>query len=69
MWIARDEDNTLVLWTEKPIRYIETGLWNVPKFGKRIELDNKLFSELKWEDEPVEVEIVVKKDYSSYCTI
>lgn len=61
MWIARDEDKSLWLFKEKPIRG-ENNKWGVLKrngyVGELIDIDS--FQELEWEDEPIEVELVRK---------
>lgn len=57
MWVARDKNNWLYLYTEKP----EKGRneWNSDE--DMIEINSSLFPEVKWEDEePLEVAIVPK---------
>lgn len=61
MWIARDEDNHLRVYLNKPIRY---GFYwqSVDTYNgvniQCISLPNNLFPNLKWEDEPIEVDII-----------
>lgn len=56
MWVARDKDNKLVLYEFEPTRHYDK--WydydNGTMYGL-IELDESLFPNLKWEDEPIEV--------------
>lgn len=57
MWIARDKNNKLYLYTnEKPFKG-EDGEWHITGFYNMVfELPNTLFPEVKWEDkEPREL--------------
>ena len=54
MWVARDEDEDLVLHNSYPKRG-EQGWWESD--GDEIEIDSNLFPSLKWEDEPIKVEL------------
>ena len=56
-WVARDrDDNTLWMYTEKPLRD-RNVMWG----GKEpIKLPTEFFPSLKWSDEPIECEIVIK---------
>lgn len=68
MWIARDEGGVLALYRTKPKRihfnwfdrYIfrKKDCWRGTLLGY---LDNNEFSDLSWKDEPIEVELVLKK--------
>ena len=62
MWIARNKDGRLFLFTfVKPVRRDEEGCWvkdehcSDLKLGGSIRLDDNLFPQLTWEDEPMEV--------------
>lgn len=62
MWLARDKNNCIYLYTEKPIKgdtFFYLMSW---KKSIRIDDDDK-FPEITWENSPVEVEIelVIKK--------
>ena len=48
MWIARDKDGELYLFSEKPSKREEFWLMNR---GTVIQLPSELFPEVKWEDE------------------
>lgn len=67
MWIVRDEDNTLWLFTlEKPYKkYLyDENYWdtNTGCGGGVVVLDSNLFPEITWNDkEPAEVELILKK--------
>lgn len=52
MWVARDKDNRLFLYTmNKPFKGRD-GEWHIEGFyNTAFELDSRLFPEIKWEDE------------------
>ena len=59
MWVARDKNNWLYLYTEKP----EKGRNEWDSDEDTIEINSSLFPEVKWEDkEPTEVDIVLKNN-------
>lgn len=68
MWIARDKDGQLSLFTNKPHRCKAVG-WNneswddcsMDEFTDAMILNPKLFPDLTWNNEPIEVELVIKK--------
>ena len=60
MWIARDKDGRLFLFTfVKPVRKDEEGCWVKADchsdLADSIRLDDNLFPQLTWDDEPMEV--------------
>lgn len=59
MWVARDADSTLWLHDTKPYIQDSSKGYYKPTSGRYFEIDSKLFPDLKWEDEPIEV--VIKK--------
>lgn len=66
MWIARDKDGYLTLFiTIKPIR-VEDKRWSgnehnsFTAFEDWAALPEEWFPNLKWEDEPIEVDIIQK---------
>lgn len=71
MWVARDEADVLCLYTHKPIRTENDktigNWWILPHEiedsgeGEYIVIDPNLFPELRWEDEPIEVELRIKE--------
>lgn len=71
MWVARDKDGELYLYSDKPERYnTDEPFWGIPK-SQTIEKDNEfrafilpsvLFPDLKWENEPIEVELTMKRN-------
>ena len=68
MWIARDKDKKLYLFTTKPRRVSEWGEWwsvDSPQNYNCSELceglSEGLFPDLRWEDEPIEVDLVRKE--------
>lgn len=62
IWIARDFDGHLYAYKEKPVR--GTYVWDRRKDDTYYvcELDGDWFSELTWEDEPIELVIKEKED-------
>jgi len=59
MYIARDKNESLWLYNEKPIRNEEEGNFKSIYTDVTIgTLDTTMFPELKWEDEPMEVDLV-----------
>lgn len=60
-WVARDLDGQLCLFQdEKPIKEKKYWMSN-GSIGKWMYIDSKTFHELTWEDEPIEVELTIKK--------
>ena len=58
-WVARDEDEKIWVYETCPEKYSDWQQW-VGNDGS-MRLDQKSFPGLKWEDEPVEVEITIRK--------
>lgn len=54
MWVARNQDGTLKLFDSMPKRGEPYSEW---VNAWCLKLNNDLFPELKWEDEPIEVNI------------
>lgn len=58
MWLARDKDGKLYLYTHKPKKEEECCYgWFVNTFGGLISMRPSLFPEVTWENSPVEVEL------------
>ncbi|MBR3647102.1 MAG: hypothetical protein IKN59_01760 [Paludibacteraceae bacterium] len=61
-WVARDGemigDTDLYFGTRRPERGY--GVWL--GLGNYLELPKEMFSTLKWEDEPIKVELTIKED-------
>ena len=53
--MARDKDGNLFAYNDKPTRCDNQKEWFAEKFLSSME--NSFFPELKWEDEPLEVEL------------
>lgn len=69
MWVARDKDECLWLFIDKPIRSQKNDWWEVDtqkslllRDDDCMEIDGDLFHDLSWEDEPIEVELVRKEE-------
>ena len=61
-WLARDEDGTLFLYKDKPLRGSEQWHENPVSITGLIELRRELFPEIKWSDEePTRVKITIEK--------
>lgn len=60
MWVARDKDGTLWLHDSKPYIADSSKGYYKATSGRYFEFDSDLFPDLKWEDEPIEVELVKK---------
>lgn len=67
IWLARDEDGTLTLFPKKPIRVV-SGWWDIDPEAETnfIYIDPTYFPNLKWEDEPIEVNIFTKEFVQSF---
>lgn len=65
MWVARCRGGHLFLYENKPFRNEKYGGWDNIGGGGIITLDSSLFTELKWEDEPIEVDVVSIKELLS----
>ena len=60
MWIARDVDGTLFLFTQKPSKMNDR--WAGILGTRRGDLPRTMFPEVKWsDDEPTRVSITIKK--------
>lgn len=66
MYVARDKNKCLWLFIDKPKREQTNGWWEVDTQNSLLrdddwmEIDGDLFPDLRWEDEPLEVELVRK---------
>lgn len=67
MWVARDKGGKLFLYKDKPIRELSIFVCNFTFDTKGHKdvfpfmiINEEQFSDLKWEDEPIEVELVRK---------
>lgn len=54
-WLARDKDGNLFAYNDKPKRCDNQREWFSEKF--LFSMENSFFPELKWEDEPLELEL------------
>lgn len=59
MFVARDKNGSLYLHTFKPESNHLTGEWSNPGYKTMLRAD--FFPKLKFNDQPIEVEIVEKK--------
>ena len=58
MWLAKDKNGTLDLYKVKPVRTYTTWCSN----GLSLPLDKSLYPHLKWEDEPMKVDLIQQFD-------
>lgn len=59
-WVARDKDNNLFIYSDKPKRVYdgEFSRWE----GLCLDtISNSLFPDLTWDDDPIEVELIIKR--------
>jgi hypothetical protein len=56
LWIARNKNNRLALYTEEPILYYNE-YYESPYKSQRIDLDENLFPEVTFESGPQQVEL------------
>lgn len=59
-WVARDKSGDLYMYHTKPLRNVVADRWR----GESSDIDlynNLLFSDLTWESDPEEVEIIIKR--------
>lgn len=57
MYVARDKNGTLWLYSEKPWREEDCGLW-FSDSTNIMQINSEEFPQLKWEDEPIEVKLI-----------
>ena len=62
MWVARNKDGFLGLYSWCPERYNEEQ-WSKEYWIREMRLPRDMFPDLKWEDEPVEVFLITGEDY------
>lgn len=68
MWVARDKDGTLLMYNDEPIRSSIFSCWEVDTEKSSIgeddymEIYGDLFPDLRWEDNPIEVELIKRKE-------
>lgn len=55
LWIARNKNNALALYTEEPMLYYNE-YYEEPYKSQRIDLDENLFPEVTFENSPQQVE-------------
>ena len=62
-WIARDKDGTILPYKVPPQRDELIGCWvgEVPRIFNE-NLSKQIANQLTWESEPIEVEIIVRRD-------
>ena len=55
LWVARDWSGMLYAYFNKPIRDTVWKEWDSDKVS--LSIDDSFFPDLKWEDEPIEIEL------------
>ena len=71
MWLARDEDTTLYLFSSKPIKREDMNWWDLAEEdgenGYVNQIDSRLFPEVTYENSPQEVKIsFINKEIKFY---
>lgn len=65
MWIARDKNNKLYLYRDKPFKndtIFSCQCNNIRHWDEYFELDESLFTEITFENSPKEVELKLVKE-------
>lgn len=63
MWVARDKDGSLWLYTSKPNRQCKVYRWTSENvLFTSMRLCEDIFPSLKWDNEPVEVKIIRREN-------
>lgn len=57
-WVARESDGYIYLFAEKPTRNQKIGGWNGTTL---LEFPKGILPQIRWEDEPIEVELIIKE--------
>ena len=58
LWIARDKNGELCLYSDKPHRRLDWGIWQVVLLCDIFSnIPNNIFPDITWEEEPIEVEL------------
>ena len=58
-WVARDKDGTLVFYGQKPDREIVN--WDDSGTDEHVCINQNMFPDLKWEDEPIKVGLTIHR--------
>ena len=58
-WVARDKDGTLVFYGQKPDREIVN--WDDSGTDEHVCINQNMFPDLKWEDEPIKVGLTISR--------
>lgn len=70
MWVARDKDGTLNLYLVKPVRDVEEEIWHTDDWeypeSEFLPIYD-IFPDLKWEDDPIEVELTKVNRHYTQC--
>ena len=70
MWLARDEDRTLYLYSSKPIKHEDMNFWDLDEEdgdGCVNQIDSRLFPEVTYENSPQEIKIsFINKELEFY---
>lgn len=70
MWLARDKDRTLYLYSSKPIKREDMNFWDLDEEDRDEyvnQIDSRLFPEVTYENSPQEIKIsFVNKEIEFY---
>ena len=60
LWVARDRDGKLILFTDEPIKDEAMGVWdNFSPDGSIVLSDKGMFPEVTWESEPKKIKMTL----------
>lgn len=56
VWVARDEDNSLWIYTTKPVK--SDGMFHCSATGDMFQIDDSVYPEITYENSPVKVKLL-----------
>lgn len=64
LWVVRNHSGRLLMFTEKPVRLTNIQRWDasidpIPLLTKFPGIDLDMFKNLKWEDEPIRIRMIL----------
>ncbi len=56
VWVARDEDNSLWIYTAKPVE--ACGMFHLGPTGDMFQIDDSVYPEITYENSPIKVKLL-----------
>ena len=56
VWVARDEDNSLWIYTTKPVK--SSGMFHLGPTGDMFQVDDSVYPEITYENSPIKVKLL-----------